>query len=257
MPAEEPRSPNPTTASPTGAGGAARKTSYTVYFAGELFSAKHLLGNAALAEAIYALSDGRYVSVLPQNLEQREVSAHSIRDQDIQTLLTCDLGLFNYDGPELDSGTVVEYLFAKFADIPSVLLRTDFRQAGDQGESNDAWNLMSSFYPRTKVIQLDSMTLYQKAFHKVGGFGNEPDAAAIVLEGGRSLEGARLLIERVASQVIAAFDAVLALPPVLPRMYAEAVYHWLALMPGFRRSEEQMAEMILGLCAKKQGKGLL
>ena len=258
MPAEESRSTNPTSAQPAAvAGRVARKSSYTVYFAGELFSSKHLLGNAALAEAIYALSEGRYISVLPQNLEQREASAHSIRDQDIQTLLTCDLGLFNYDGPELDSGTVVEFLFAKFADIPSVLLRTDFRHSGDQDKSGDAWNLMSSFYPRTKVIQLDSMSLYQEAFHGTGGFGNESDAAAVVLEQGRSLEGARLLIERMASQVITAFDAVLNQPPVLPRMYAEAVYHWLALMPGFRRSEEQMAELLLGLCAKKQSKGLL
>ena len=109
-----------------------KKQSLTVYFASELFSLKHLIGNAYLAEAIYEKSHGRYLCVLPQNLEQRGNTAKSIRDQDILTLLGCDLGLFNYDGTELDSGTVVEFMFAKFADIPSVILRSDFRQGGDQ-----------------------------------------------------------------------------------------------------------------------------
>ena len=43
----------------------------------------------------------------------------------------CDLCILNYDGPELDSGTVVEFMVSKFADIPSVIVRTDFRNAGD------------------------------------------------------------------------------------------------------------------------------
>src|SRR4051812_35466214 len=104
------------------------------YFGGELFSAKHLHGNAALAEAIYKVSGQRYIAVLPQNLEQREVSTNAVRDQDLRAVVACDLGLFHYDGPELDSGTVVEYMYAKFADIPSVLLRTDFRSGGDHKE---------------------------------------------------------------------------------------------------------------------------
>ena len=230
--------------------------SYNVYFAGELFSAKHLLGNAALAEAIFALSDGRYVSVLPQNLEQRDTTAHAIRDQDLRTLLGCDLGLFHYDGPELDSGTVVEYLFAKFAAIPSVLLRTDFRQGGDHGNNGGsggggAWNLMSSFYPRTRVVQLDSMALYQEALRRAGG---AADPAARVLEEGRSLEGGRLLTARIATQVIESLDALLALPP---RMFAEAVYHWLALMPGLRGKVDENTLAALDFCARKQAKGLL
>jgi hypothetical protein len=36
--------------------------------------------------------------------------------------------LFLYNGTELDSGTVVEFMFSKFADIPSVIVRTDFRK---------------------------------------------------------------------------------------------------------------------------------
>jgi nucleoside 2-deoxyribosyltransferase len=109
------------------------KNSRAVYFAGELFSAKHLVGNAYLAEAIPAASHGRYLCRLPQDFELRGHHPQLIRDKDIRSLLECDLALFNFDGPELDSGTVVEFMFAKFADIPCVILRSDFRAAGDQG----------------------------------------------------------------------------------------------------------------------------
>src|SRR3954471_3430567 len=123
------------------------KRSYTVYFAGELFSLKHLIGNAWLAEAIYEKSHGKYRCLLPQDLIPPGRTGRSIRDQDLRALIACDLALFNYDGPDLDSGTVVEFMYAKFADIPSVLLRSDIRNAGDF--RNEPWNLMSSYYPRT------------------------------------------------------------------------------------------------------------
>src|SRR5580692_2101655 len=132
-----------------------------VYFAGELFSSKHLVGNAALADAIAKVSNLNFTCVLPQTLEDREMSAQDIRDKDIVTLIGCDLALFNFDGPELDSGTVTEFMFAKFADIPSLLLRTDFRRSGDQGD--DPWNLMMSFYPRTQTLCLNSIEIYKEA----------------------------------------------------------------------------------------------
>ncbi len=93
--------------------------------------ASHLLGNVALAQAIKHVSNGRYEAVLPQDLEVTNKRGKAIRDFDILTLLSCDLALFHFDGTELDSGTVAEFMLAKFADIPTVLLRTDFRKAGD------------------------------------------------------------------------------------------------------------------------------
>lgn len=222
-------------------------TTYTFYFGGELFSAKHLYGNAALAEAIGALSAGRYVALLPQHLEQREFTAQSIRDTDLRALLDCDLGLFHYDGPELDSGTVVEYMVAKFADLPSVLLRTDFRSAGDGKElGGDAWNLMSSFYPRTRVLELNSVVLYQAGLRQ-----SEAGAAR------RGSEAGRLMTDAIARSVIAAFDEVLALPPALPAPLTESVYQWLALMPGLAGAAEENTRALLELCARKRAKGLL
>ena len=138
-------------------------TAYTVYFAGALFTHKDLLGNVQLAAAVEEASAGRYVCILPQHFAQTTMPAVDIRNQDLKHVMTCDLALFNFDGTDLDSGTVAEFMFAKFLDIPAVLLRTDFRLAGDQPLPGDAWNLMCSFYPRTRVIQLHAMTEYQQA----------------------------------------------------------------------------------------------
>src|SRR6202011_3413819 len=181
----------------------------SVYFAGELFSLKHLLGNAALADAIAKLSDGRFACVLPQTLEDRAMSAHEIRDQDIVALAGCNLAAFNFDGPELDSGTVAEFMLAKFADIPSLLLRTDFRRAGDQGE--DPWNLMMSFYPRTRTLCLNSLEIYKKALST----GMAPGQA------GQSL------IEQVAEAAVQELDLVRQLPSVIPPELGESVFRWL------------------------------
>jgi nucleoside 2-deoxyribosyltransferase len=187
----------------------------TIYLAGELFSAKHLAGNAALADHILRLSAGRFRCLLPQDLPQG-ASPRAIRDQDLRSLLACDAALFHYDGLELDSGTVVEYLFAKFADIPAVLVRSDFRHAGDQKEG-DPWNLMTSFYPRTSTVWINSMDIYQENLRK--GLSASLAADAV--------------IEHAGIRICAALDEVLALPPILPRSLGPAVYDWLALMPGF------------------------
>jgi len=137
-----------------------KKPSYAVYFASELFNAKDLIGNAYLAEAIFDKSHGRFQCVLPQNIEHRRLTAQPVRDRSLRTLAACDLALFNFDGSELDAGTVVEFLFAKFADIPAVLLRSDSRARG--AGHGGSWNLMCSFYPRTEQVLLDSLALYRK-----------------------------------------------------------------------------------------------
>ena len=227
--------------------------SYTFYFGGELFSGKHLFGNAALAEAIYKRSRGKYVAILPQNLEQREVTAHCIRDQDILPLLECDLGLFNYDGPELDSGTVVEFMFAKFADIPSVLVRTDFRSAGDGDAGGDPWNLMTSFFPRTQVVLQNSLTVYQK------GMKRETMADhASGLQTKRYSAAGQAMVNHAADDIIQAFDKVLGAPAILPAAASDTVYQWLSLMPGFRQTGASgTSEKLRELLAAKRARGLL
>jgi len=193
--------------------------SLSVYFAGELFNAKHLSGNAGLAAAIQRHSRSRIICVLPQTLESRGEGAHFIRDEDLEHLITSDLALFNFDGSEIDSGTVVEFMVAKFADIPALLLRTDFRRGGDQGQ--DPWNLMLSFYPRTQTCCLDSMAFYKEALAQ----GFDPAAAA------------DRMLEQIAAQVVQELDVLAQTKPILPSELCNSVYDWLVRFPGFGSPE--------------------
>jgi nucleoside 2-deoxyribosyltransferase len=193
--------------------------SLSVYFAGELFNAKHLSGNAGLAAAIQRKSGGQINCVLPQTLESREEGAHFIRDEDLEHLISSDLALFNFDGSEIDSGTVVELMVAKFADIPALLLRTDFRRGGDQGQ--DPWNLMLSFYPRTETCCLDSMALYKTALAE----GLDPVGAG------------DWMLNQIAAQVVPELEALAQTKPILPPDLANSVHDWLVQFPGFRSPE--------------------
>jgi nucleoside 2-deoxyribosyltransferase len=210
---------------------------FLVYFAGELFSSKHLVGNAALAEAIAKASDMNFVCTLPQALEDRDLSAHDIRDQDFVTLIGSDLAIFNFDGPELDSGSVAEFLFAKFADIPSLLLRTDFRRGGDQGD--DPWNLMVSFYPRTKTLCLNSMELYKKALN----LGMSP------------VQAGQRLVEQVAVEAIKELELLSQSPPTLSNELTEPVFRWISKMPGFNSASS--GGKVMAALAEKKAKRLL
>ena len=157
---------------------------YTIYHAGDIFDFKHLVGNEALAKAIKKVSSGRFQCTLPQDLEQTDFRSSAIKDNDLFVLAKSDLALFNFDGTELDSGTVVEFIVAKMLNIPSVILRTDFREGGDQNKDGDPWNLMVSNYPYTETVKLHSMKLYQS-------------------------EGTKDMITLTADAVIGAFDRLL------------------------------------------------
>lgn len=134
-----------------------------IYFAGDLFDAKDLGGNLLLADAVEKAAEGRYQIMLPQDgeCEVCQRSAESIRDADFELLFECDIILANFDGADLDSGTVAEFCFAKMVDMPALLLRTDFRDCGDRSlPDGDPWNLMCSCYPRTRVLCLNAMACY-------------------------------------------------------------------------------------------------
>lgn len=234
-----------------------KKKSYTVYFASELFSLKHLIGNAYLAEAIYEKSHGKYLCVLPQNIEQRRTTAHSIRDIDIRTLLSCDLGLFNYDGTELDSGTVIEFMFAKFADIPAVILRSDFRHGGDQ--VGDPWNLMSSFYPRTASVVINSIGLYKTATQsrRLSATRRVKLNEVVRLAGQHSSADAQTMCEEIAEACVRTLDRMAATEPVMPRHLREEVYQWLAVMPNFKGRQKDLRRELEGILERKVERGLL
>jgi len=231
-----------------------KQKSHSVYFASELFSVKHLIGNAYLAEAIYEKSHGRFLCRLPQDFELRGLHPQTIRDQDIRALLECDLALFNFDGTELDSGTVIEFMFAKFADIPSVVLRSDLRGAGDQGKG-DPWNLMASFYPRTATVVVPSLIRYRTLQKKRRG--NRAPGDVVHLAGQHASATATLACDQLATSVVRALNKVVALEPVMPRHLQEEVYHWLSRMPGLRGKERALRKELERVLERKVERGLL
>ncbi len=218
-------------------------TTYSVYFAGDLFDHKHLAGNELLAGVIDRRSGGRYACVLPQDLEQASGRMVDIRNQDLRQVMACDLGLFNFDGTDLDSGTVVEFMMAKMLDIPAVLLRSDFRASGDQEREGDDWNLMCSFYPRTRKVQFNAMAWYQEARRAEGSPGTWTER----------------LYDRIAGTVIEQLDVVRAEPSVFGKdeQRLRSVYEWATRFPGGGFDESCGPGFAEEVVAAKRRKGLL
>ena len=213
---------------------------YTIYFAGELFSLKHLLGNAVLSEQIHLESNNRYECVMPQDLEQRDTTALYIRDQDLRQVISCDVGLFHFDGSDLDSGTVVEYIISKMLDIPTVIIRTDFRLGGDS--RLDPWNLMCSGYPRSKVIIIDAVRSYQDLLRKKGLHRTEAASQAT-----RSL----------AREVVSALDEVRAIKPRLTGDLRNHVFEWMRHLPGESFAKALSPDTLQQILDSKISRGLL
>ena len=217
---------------------------YKIYFGGALFDHKDLTGNALLASHIEKTSNGRYQCFLPQTLDQRDVKAIDIRNEDIKHIFECDVALFNFDGAELDAGAVVEFMFAKFLDIPSVILRSDFRSSGEKDLGGEDWNLMCSFYPRTKVVQFSAIAFHQEAMNESVSLNEAMDR----------------LYSRIASLLIESLDSVKSLKPLLKgdEKQIEGLYRWALKFPGGGlenlSSEPSYVEQIV---AMKRDKGLV
>ncbi|HXN34963.1 MAG TPA: nucleoside 2-deoxyribosyltransferase [Opitutaceae bacterium] len=210
-----------------------KQRSLNVFFGGELFNLKHLIGNAYLAEAIYEKSHGRYLCALPQDFDPRGTTPRTIRDHHVRSLVGCDLALFSFDGPDLDSGTLVEFMIAKFADIPSVILRSDRRGAGGKSPQ---WNPMANYYPRTAVVSVDGLGSYKAILKKRRRRLDE----VIRLAGQHSSADAQRMCDDVAAAVVRALDRVREAEPVMPRHLREEVYNWISLMPGLRGKEKAL-----------------
>jgi hypothetical protein len=173
-----------------------------------------------------------------------------VRDRSLRTLAACDLALFNFDGSDLDAGTVAEFLFAKFADIPSVLLRSDPRSRGGHG---GPWTLMCSFYPRTEQVILDSLTLYRK-------FAKQRRLRLVdmhLLAGQHSSAAAQSACEVIAAHVVRALDRVLREEPVMPKYVRAEVYTWLALLPGLRGPAKKLRKEFEQILERKVDRDLL
>ena len=72
---------------------------------------------------------------------------------------------------------------------------------------------MASDWPRTEKVIIHGMELYHATRHRHGEGGADP------------------AVQCVACQVVAAFDAVIRQPAVLPENLREVAYRWLFLAP--------------------------
>ena len=191
---------------------------FTIYFAGSLFNHKDLTGNALLAEYIEKGSGNKYRCCLPQNVEQHQTSALDIRNKDIVKIIECDLGVFGFDGTELDAGVVVEFMLAKFLDIPAVILRSDFRTCGEKEIGGEDWNFMCSFYPRTRVVKFNAIQFYQEATEESQTLNEVFD----------------IYYTRIARMTLENLDSVRTEQPLLKgdQRNLETLYQWALTFPG-------------------------
>ena len=212
---------------------------FSIYFAGDLFNHKDLIGNLLLSEAINKNSSGRYICIVPQHLEQSTSRSIEIRNNDLREIVKADLILLNFDGTELDSGTVIEFLFAKALDIAAVILRSDFRSAGDQ-ERGDPWNLMCSGYPRTRTIFLNAMAWYQEEWRK----------------GGLTYEIIERFYEKLSKKINIEFDLVLKEPSIYDNeKILSNVYEWAIHFPGNGFEDLFKKDELKNLLLEKQKRG--
>jgi nucleoside 2-deoxyribosyltransferase len=117
-----------------------------IYLAGPLFNAAERNFNNELTRL---LRDKGHEVWLPQEFEQRTMTAKQIFARDVEGIDWAEVVVANMDGPDPDSGTSWECGYA-YRKKPVILFRTDFRAGHklrsdrpETDEKNDApYNLM-------------------------------------------------------------------------------------------------------------------
>ena len=107
-----------------------------IYLAGPLFSAAERAFNVLLADRLRTAGHKVW---LPQESEQRSLSARQIFEKDVEGVDWADVVVANMDGPDPDSGTCWECGYA-YRKKPIIIFRTDFRAADELGKA--PFNLM-------------------------------------------------------------------------------------------------------------------
>jgi len=224
---------------------------YTIYCAGGLFTQDELATNVMLKEAVWRLSQGQFQLFLPQSrelqeLDQPDLEAH-IRNTDLLEVVRADILLVRFDGLELDSGTVVEYMMAKLLGKPAVILRSDFRSVAFLPLC-EPYNLMVKNWPRTIEIHLNSYGMWAEllsAEHRV-----ERDGESLQVLMQAELGTLQKSVDEIASQVIAALESVIEMKSPYPQEYQEALYQAFRFGPGSGFDELLTADEVDGIVQK-------
>src|SRR5215471_20097973 len=117
-----------------------------IYLAGPLFSVAERAFNELLADRLRTAGHKVW---LPQESEQRPMSARQVFEKDVEGVDWAEVVVANMDGPDPDSGTSWECGYA-YRKKPVILFRTDFRAGhrlpGDlpqlEEQSDAPYNLM-------------------------------------------------------------------------------------------------------------------
>jgi nucleoside 2-deoxyribosyltransferase len=222
---------------------------YTIYSAGGLFTQDELATNVMLKEAVWRLSNGKFQIFLPQSREIQELDQPNIeayiRNTDLLEVVKADILLARFDGLELDSGTVVEYMLAKFLGKPVVILRSDFRSVSFL-PAVEPYNLMIKNWPRTVVIHLHSYQIWAELFAEEHKDPANHESLQGLLKA--ELGTLRKSVDEIARQVITALEAVIQLKSPYPPEYQETVYQASRFSPGSGFNEllttSELAEII-------------
>jgi hypothetical protein len=140
-----------------------------------------------------------------------------------------DILLGRFDGPELDSGTVLEFATAKFLGKPTVILRCDFRRIVYIG-TNGPYNLMVRNFPRTVEIHLHSYQMWGELLAEEQDRFNSVDPLQEIMHA--ELITLQKSVDKIAKRLIAGLEEVIAMKSPYPVEYQEVVYQSLRYSLG-------------------------
>jgi nucleoside 2-deoxyribosyltransferase len=225
------------------------KNKYTVYTAGGIFTQHDLAMNVFIKDSVWKQSHGKFELVLPQSKELRELDrpdiAAYIRNVDLVYVVKSDLLLARFDGLELDAGTLIEFMLAKFLGKPTVILRCDSRRSGGQS-LDEPYNLMVKNWPRTTEVHYDSLIKFTGGFAEEWKMlGNVSTFQTIIkAELNTVMQG----IDELAQVIIGGLETVLEMKSPYPDEYQELVYKIIRHSPGsgFEQliSEEDLTTLV-------------
>ena len=219
--------------------------SYTIYSAGGLFTQDELATNVMIKEAVWRLSNGKFLLFLPQSREFQELDQPNIeayiRNTDLLEVVKADILLVRFDGLELDSGTVVEYMAAKLLGKPTVIMRSDFRSVSFL-PSCEPYNTMVKNWPRTIEIHLNSYGMWAELFSAERLSPGESESLQGLMDA--ELGTLQKSVDEVARQVITALEAVIEMKSPYPPEYQELVYQAFRHSPGSGFSELLTSSML-------------
>lgn len=206
---------------------------YLIYTAGGIFTQHDLATNVFIKDAVWKKSKGKFELILPQSKELRNVDrsdlAAYIRNVDLLQVVKTDMFLARFDGLELDAGTVLEFMLAKFLGKATVILRCDSRRLGGDN-LDEPYNLMVKNWPRTVEVHIDSLINYVGAFAQESERLGNGETFQTTMRA--ELNTVQKGIDEIASKITEGLEAALKLKSPYPDEYKEIVYQASRYSPG-------------------------